>query len=360
MRRTLLIVLATVVFIVAAGSLALLVGPGPAPNAALVNATPIPNQQVTSDINTVVNNHPYLCYLNAATLVRTSGSSGLGSVTGSKPNTWSPSFVASWLDQEITAEVVAQENAKLGIPAPSATDLALAKADLIGSMDSTLSQVASTAYACPTSATAILDSMPADFVQRQVLAQANSEALLAHEGGVALDDQSLRRYFEENRSHFDTVCVSGILLGNQATASSVRTQLEGGANFADVAAFASQDASRTKGGALGCFTPGSANYQSVQTDVGSLAVGQITQPLASQNGKYVLLKVTSRTPSTYESVRSVVRRTALGVDASRVSQQANNLVKNANIWIDPTYGTWNASKGGVIPTTTPIPAVVGG
>ena len=72
------------------------------------------------------------------------------------------------------------------------------------------------------------------------------------------------------------------------------------------------------------------------------------------------MKVTSRTPSTYESVRSVVRRTALGVDASRVSPQANNLVKNATIWIDPTYGTWNASKGGVIPTTTPIPAVVGG
>ena len=360
MRRTLLIVLATVVFIVAAGSLAIIAGPGPAPNAALVNGVSIPNSQVTGDIATIVSNHPYLCYLNASTLVRTGGSSGLGSVTGTKPNTWSPSFVASWLDQEITAEVVAQENQKLGIADLSPEQLALAKQDLIGSMDSTLSQVASTAYACTESGAQILASMPADFVDRQVVAQANSEALLAHEGGLALDSASLRRYFEMNTSKFDTVCVSGILLSDQATASSVRSKLEAGASFADTARFASLDASKAKGGELGCFSPSSANYQSVQTDVGSLAVGQITQPLPSQGGKYVLLKVTSRTPTTYEQVQGVVRRTVLGLDAARVSKKANQLVKDAVVWVDPTYGTWNISKGGVVPGTEPIPAVVGG
>ena len=352
--------LATVVFIVAAGSLAIIVGPGPAPDAALVNGVSIPNSQVTSDIATIVSNHPYLCYLNASTLVRTGGSSGLGSVTGSKPNTWSPSFVASWLDQEITSEVVAQENHKLGIGDVSPEQLALAKKDLIASMDSTLSQVASTAYACPASGAQILASMPPAFVDRQVIAQANSEALLAHEGGLALDDASLRRYFEENSSRFDTVCVSGILLSSQAAASSVRSSLEAGANFADTARSSSLDASKSKGGELGCFSPSSSNYQSVQTDVGSLAVGQITQPLASQGGKYVLLKVTSRTPTSYDQVQEVVRRTVLGLDAARVSTQANELVKNAVVWVDPTYGTWNPSKGGVVPGTEPIPAVVGG
>ncbi|MEI8050215.1 MAG: peptidyl-prolyl cis-trans isomerase [Actinomycetes bacterium] len=351
-RRLLLPVLATVVVTVALG---FAVGVGSPSNAAMVNGHPLSQSQVEHDLAAVAASPNYLCYLNASTLVRTSGQAGLGPVNGVAPGSYSRGFVTNFLDTEITNVLIGQRLRTLGLPAPGRAELAVARQDLLGSMDSTISQVASSQYACTGTASTILEAMPRAFQDRQVLAQAQSEALLAKVGGVGLDATSLKNYFESHPKSFDVICLSGILVADQATAARVKTAIQQGADFATEAKAESQDASKEKGGDLGCFSPASPQYQSVQHDVGVLAVGATTDPLPSGSGAFVLLKVTDRRASEFGPLESIVRRTVLADDAKRAQDAAKNLVVSASVTVNPTYGTWHvsATSAGITPPGTP-------
>ena len=356
MKRSLVPVLAVVLVALVVG---IVIGLGTPSNAAIVNGEALPSSQVNDDLAAISASQGYRCYLNAVAYVRTSGSSGLGSISGATPSSYSSSFVANWLDQEITDVLVTQANGRATSISPA--ELSAARADLIGSMDSTLSQVASTQYACRTNAASILGSMPSSFVDRQVAAQAQSESLIVRGGGTSLDTSSLLHYFVAHASSFDSICVSGILAADKATAAALRAQLVAGADFASVAAASSLDTgSKANGGALGCFAPGTSNYQSVQTDVGSLASGQISQPLPSQQGQYVLLTVTKRTPTAFPSIESYVRRVVLAADAAKSQGSATRLLRRAEVTVNPLYGAWQRQLGGigVIPPMAPQASLV--
>lgn len=354
-RRALAPVLIAIVVAVVVGAA---VGASTKPNAAIVNGQRISEASIDSDLTALAANPSYLCYLNASTLVRTGGQSGLGSVEGAGEGTLSTGFSSQWLDQRVTSTLVAQRVAALGIEDPTPAQLAAAREDLIGSINSTLAQVSGSQYACATTGAALLESMPTWFTDDQIRAQALSEALLSTLGGRSLTTESLQSYFNANPGDFDTICISGILLADKATAASVRSELEAGADFATTAQAKSIDsATKASGGALGCFSPDSAQYQSVQKDVGSLAVGGLTKPLASSNGAYVILTVTKRSPTSFSSIESIVRRSVLAVAATRASNAAARLVRTAVVWVNPRYGSWSAgasASGVVAPQSPPV------
>ena len=352
MRKIVIPLFATILISI---GIALIIG-GVSPSSALtVNGTQVSQSTVDSDLASTTANPAYLCYLNASALIRSSGQSGLGSINGASTGTYSVSYVSNWLNQEITNQIIHDGVAKLDLSSQATENIAQARLDLLNSMNATLNQVAGTQYACVKSAQEILGSMPKGFVTRQVQAQSDSEVLLAREGGIQLDAASLQKFYSENSSTFDTICVSGVLSADQATAASIRAQIEAGADFATVAGQSSLDASKAKGGQLGCFSPNSGAYQSVIGDVGSLGVGAITQPLASSNKQYVILKVTSRTPTDFASIENAVRRTVLAKDASLAKGAASSLVKNATVTLNPRYGTWkkSATLTGVLPPPAP-------
>ena len=355
MRRAFAPVLIAIVVAVIAGAA---VGASTKPSAAVVNGEKISEASVQADLQTLSTNPGYLCYLNASTLIRTGGQSGLGPVAGAGEGTLSTGFSSQWLDQLITNTLVMQRVAELGVGEPTSTELAAARQDLIGSINSTLAQVSGGQYACATTGAALLASLPASYADAQVKAQAASEALLSSLGGLKLDTASLESYFTAHSSDFDTICVSGILLADKATATSVRADLAAGADFATTAQAKSIDsASKASGGALGCFSPNSAQYQSVQKDVGSLTVGGLSQPLPSSNGAYVILTVTQRTPTSFSSIESIVRRSVLAADATRASGAASHLVRTAHVWVNPRYGSWSsgaAASGVVAPQSPPV------
>lgn len=348
------VLLAIVVAVVAAVA----VGATTQPTAAIVNGEKISQSSVNADLNVLSNSPAYLCYLNASTLIRTSGQSGIGAVTGAGEGTLSTAFTSQWLDQLITNTLVRQQVEALGIGQPTPAALAAAREDLIGSINSTLAQVSGSQYACATTGAALLASLPADFAAKEVASQAASEALLSHLGGTSLSSASLANYYARHTNDFDTICVSGILLADKATATSVRTALQGGADFATTARSQSIDtSSKASGGVLGCFSPNSAQYQSVQKDVGSLGVGGLTEPLASSNGAYVILTVTQRTPTSFGSVESIVRRAVLAKDASLAGVSAARLVREASVWVNPRFGTWSSgavASGVVAPASPPV------
>lgn len=338
----------------------LVLGGAVASNAVVVNGTAISQSEVNHDLAAVANSPSYLCYLNANALIRSSGQFGLGSVAGSSSSSYSAGFVTNWLNQDVTNLIISHEVDSLGLTSASAENTAIAAQDLATSINSTMSQVAGTRYQCVGTGTTVLSGLPASVSSKLIKAQSDSEVLLAHLGGIGLDQQSLQQFYNQSPSSFDTICISGILVANQATAATLRAQIEAGADFATVAAQNSVDASKANGGSLGCFAPTSANYQSVVKDVGSLNLGDLTQPLPSQGSQYVILKVTSRSSTPFTSIGSAVRQSALVKDATAASAAASSLVRSASVNLNPRYGTWHATlRGtGIVPPASPPTAAI--
>ena len=358
MRRFILPILITVLVTAA---VAIGIGYASPSNAAVVNGTGLSESEVHADLEAVSSNNAYLCYLNAKALIASNGQSGLGSVNGASPGTWSSGFVTLWMNQEITRTLLHQQAEAKGIPTPSADDLQLGRTDLYGAVDSTLAQVAGSQFACPITAEALFKGMPKDFVDRQVSTQALSEAYLARAAGISLTPAAIRSYYNANPTSFDQICVSGVLLGSKAEADSTKTEIDAGGDFAAIASARSLDtASKARGGDLGCFDPTSSQYRSVQTDVGSLAIGEVSSPLASQSGSYVILKVTKRTTAPFAAISSIVRRTMLASAASKASTAMSELVADAHVTVNPAYGSWKASGAlaGLVPPTSPPAASI--
>jgi parvulin-like peptidyl-prolyl isomerase len=351
--RRLFLPLALAVLI--AVTLGVVIGGVTSNNAVVVNGASLSQRHAESQLAAASSNPAYLCYLNANQLVRTSGQSGLGPVQGSSASSYSSTFVTLWMDQEITNLIVEDAVNKLGLSEQATAVSRAAKADLVASINATLGRVNGTRYQCATDGAAILQSLPASFATTMVQAQANSEALLSHFGGIGLDLQSLEQFYNTAPTSFDTMCVSGILVSSQATAQSLRSEILNGADFATLAQQNSLDASKSKGGALGCFTPSSSNYAAVFKDVGSLAIGEVSQPLPSSNSQYVILMLTSRTATPFAGIVQAVRNVALQKDATTASKAASELVRTASVYLNPRYGTWNVSIGqaGVTPPASP-------
>ena len=120
-------VLAIVSAIVVTAAVAIGIAYAVPSNAAVVNGAGLSTSVVQSDLDAMANNSAYLCYLNASALVRSNGTSGLSSVKGATPGTYSSNFVTLWMNQEITRTLLEQKASSAGIPEPSTADLAQAR-----------------------------------------------------------------------------------------------------------------------------------------------------------------------------------------------------------------------------------------
>lgn len=84
-----------------------------------------------------------------------------------------------------------------------------------------------------------------------------------------------------------------ILVSDAQAAEELKTQIEGGADFAEVASEHSKCPSKAQGGALGEFGPGQMVPEFDQV-VFSAEVGKVHGPVQTQFG-YHLIEITSRT-----------------------------------------------------------------
>ncbi|MBI3288820.1 MAG: peptidylprolyl isomerase [Elusimicrobia bacterium] len=83
-----------------------------------------------------------------------------------------------------------------------------------------------------------------------------------------------------------------ILVPTQAECEKLKTEIQGGADFAEVAKKHSQCPSGRRGGALGEFSPGQM-VPEFDTVVFSAEVGKVHGPVKTQFG-YHLIEITSR------------------------------------------------------------------
>jgi hypothetical protein len=161
---------------------------------------------------------------------------------------------------------------------------------------------------------------------------------------IAARDAEAR--YEESPSDLGVMCVSHILVDSEEEAQDVLSELEGGADFADLAAERSTDPSAaTTGGALTdpqtaapCLTTAAAvqSFDPAFVAGATAAVpGEPTEPVPSSVGWHVIVA------RPFEEVEDSV----LSVYGARLFAQ---YLQTADVTVDPRYGRWDAESGSVI------------
>jgi foldase protein PrsA len=126
---------------------------------------------------------------------------------------------------------------------------------------------------------------------------------------VPVDDASLRRFFDENRQAFEhrEIHHRHILSRTEQEADYIKTQLDGGADFATLAKERSNDAnSFQKGGDMGWW-PLDRTPDAYRQVVSALKVGEISMPFRSYLGWEVAQVLEIKGTVEFEAVKDQVR-----------------------------------------------------
>lgn len=123
----------------------------------------------------------------------------------------------------------------------------------------------------------------------------------------AVTDQAIEQAYQETYGDAGPTTewnASHILLESEEDAQAVEAELEGGADFAEVAREKSTGPSAPNGGSLGWFGPGMMVPEFEQA-IGDLEPGEVSQPFQTQFGWHVakLNEVRDKEPPTLDEVR---------------------------------------------------------
>ncbi len=157
---------------------------------------------------------------------------------------------------------------------------------------------------------------------------------------LAISETEMRARLEIiNADQGEQVCASHILVADEAQALDLISQVEGGADFAGLAAeFSTDTGSGAQGGSLGCVPEGQY-VPEFEAAVWQGAEGDLLGPIETQFGFHVILhEGFTEGGFEYEDVQADLR------DAVFNDRIGQSLI-GANVQLDPRYGTWNSDEG---------------
>jgi len=296
-----------------------------------------------------------------------------------------PEFVAEFLNERITFELAKAEVASRGLTVTDADrqeaietiipGLASGSADLTadasvpeGSTPGGTTVPGSTPGTAPDDAgRAVLDAFGS---YRDVLIEgvANLQVLQDDLTSAITTDDELRQLYEQLKETSATqACVRHILVqagtgqsdpttgeaippteeeyeAALAEITSVRVRIEGGEDFAAVAAEVSDDLpTRDQGGDLGCAPQGSYS-EAFDQAVWTQEIGVVGQPVRSEYG-YHLIVVDERGTLTFEEMRDDLKAAVEAQRTETLQSWLTEAAKNARVTVDSGAGTWDASTG---------------
>ena len=301
------------------------------PWAAKVNGEMIATSDLDRELEAILSNKRYLEQVESANLT--------GGVKGSGQGTFTTAFVGRILTRQIFFELIEQEveQRKLKI---SGADEQAAAADVVASFGED----------------AVYKAFPEEYRRDLVLRQAQVTALQEDIAEVDVDDAAVEKYYEENPELFALTCVSHILVATPEEATAAKARIDGGEDFAAVAAEISTDpGSGANGGELGCVPSGSfvPEFESVME---TLPIGQVSAPTQTQFGSHLLL-VTERTAQPLDEVRADIRQRLLSEGQAGFDAFVDEALAKATIEVNPRYGRFDpdAAQPGIIPPQGPTP-----
>ena len=359
-----------VLLVVLAGGLAWAAFSVPS-NAATVNGSAISQQDLNSDVSAIASSAYYQCYLNSEEYLSSEGSAqappvlgaGTGQYAGDHP-TATTAFVASYLETDIGHQLLLQLAGERHVNVTQA-DLVTARSDLTEQISEVMSEILQTQegqniqYGCSLTGQAltgqqVLDSMPASFVDQQVQFVAEASALEEDLAGVGSSAADLQNYFSAHSARFDTACLTAAVYSSESAAQAGAAQVASGTPFATVAA----GTSASGGGALGCDVLSDLITKlPPAADLGSLATGVVSAPI-DDNGTYVLLEITSRTPTPYSKAKTAVENAVQQAGATVTQKALASVERRSSVSVNPQYGVWVPVSASVLTPFTPPPSDV--
>ena len=359
-----------VLLVVLAGGLAWAAFSVPS-NAAVVNGSAITQQDLNSDVSAIADSADYQCYLNSEEYLSSEGSAQsppvLGAGTGQYPGdhpTATTAFVASYLETDIGHQLLLQLADERHVNVTQ-SDLVTARSDLTGQISEVMSEILQTPqgqnvrYGCSLTGQAltgqqVLDSMPTSFVDQQVQFVAEASGLEEDLAGVGSSDADLQNYFSAHSGRFDTACLTAAVFSSESAAQAGAAQVASGTPFATVAA----GTSASGGGALGCDVLSDlVTKLPPAADLKSLATGVVSAPV-DDNGTYVLLEITSRTPTAYSKAKTAVENAVQQAGATTTQKRLASLEHHSSVSVNPQYGVWVPVNASVLTPLSPNPSDV--
>lgn len=294
------------------------------------------------------------------------GASSLRSPDG---NSWSTSFTAAFLNDQLNLQLARIAAEKRGI---EITDAARASAKTVLEQNYT------------NGTTSTFDKLPLDY-QNSLIEGVAAETLLADIViAESQTDEALRKLYDSTKDQYagEMVCASHILItagtgsanatptdAQYATAlasiKEIQAQVTTPAQFAAIAKAKSQDSgSAADGGALGC-TSRDAYVSGFEEAVWAQPIGVIGQPVKTKYG-YHLILVTDRGVLTFDQLKPTLAA-AVASNASKIlAAELTRIAAELDISVDGRYGYFDpqtfqisAPPTAEVPsTTTSVPSVV--
>jgi hypothetical protein len=217
----------------------------------------------------------------------------------------------------------------------------------------------------------VLASLPEDWRNRLIDREAELGVLRQALGTEASPqgEAAAEAYYRDNPEQFRQRCLSAVLVlsaehggpeSAEQRAESLRSRIVGGEDFAAVARAESDDPqSAAEGGALGCTTIDSIGDPTLADAVRDLAVGDVSAPVAIEQGS-VILTVTSMDLPPFDQVREQVDQRLQALPQVALNDWLAQRLDGAEVDVNPRYGRWVPGEGGqlgrVEPPEGPRPA----
>jgi hypothetical protein len=187
--------------------------------------------------------------------------------------------------------------------------------------------------------------LPAEAVRAQIATWIIEEIAAADVAGISTDEAAT--LYDTGVDTSGTVCVNGIVVEDEVTATRVADDLASGADFAELLDTDNLDPSLADvGGDVGCITSGqlaeAGDVEFVQVAATLSADDRIgTSPILDQQGAEFAWVVLS--------FRTFDELTPIDVDTVVTAIDTAARLAAADVFVDPRYGTFDAASGQVVP-----------
>ncbi len=334
-------------------------------NAVTVNGTSISQSSLNSDVSAIAASAYYQCYLNSDAYVSSGGTSvappvqgaGTGQVGSGAQPTAGSAFVATYLDTQISAQIVDQQAAKRGVTVTQA-QLDQTRASLTGHITQVMRTTARTgnpsltcgASGTPLTGQQVLATMPASFVDEQVQQLATATTLYEELSGVGSSDARLHFWYLWHRSQFDTVCLDAAAFSSESSAQQASAAVANGTPFTQAVSGAAQS------GSLGCGVLSSfaAELGTSAVTLDQLALNEASAPLQTSSGWFVVAP-TQRAVTPWPQARQAVTEAVERRGAAAAQKLLAVAGRRSSVHVNPQYGIWVGGTANVFTPLTPRP-----
>lgn len=146
-----------------------------------------------------------------------------------------------------------------------------------------------------------LEQMKENFINQYAINKIMQEATVT--------DEEVEKFYKDNEEEFgesNMVKASHILVENLEEAKKIKSELDDGADFADLAQEYSSCPSKDRGGDLGFFGKG-AMVKEFEDAAFAMEVGEISEPVKTQFG-YHIIKVTDKKVEPKKELKAIMER----------------------------------------------------